>query len=41
MNRILTLDRKQLGEKIAKMPPEAMKQVDEALRVSIGLPRYD
>ncbi|MFA5801438.1 MAG: type II toxin-antitoxin system PemK/MazF family toxin [Thermoleophilia bacterium] len=41
LNRILTLDRKQLGEKIAKMPPEAMKQVDEALRVSIGLPRYD
>lgn len=41
LNQILTLDKKQLGEKIASMPPEAMKQVDEALRVSIGLPKYD
>jgi len=41
LNQILTLDKKQLGEKIANMPPEAMKQVDEALRVSIGLPKYE
>jgi mRNA interferase MazF len=41
LNRIMTLDKKQLGEKIADMPPEVMKQVDEALLVSFGLPKYE
>lgn len=41
LNQILTLDKKQLREKIADMPPEVMKQVDEALLVSFGLPKYE
>lgn len=41
VNQILTIDRNRLGSWIAHMPKQAMAQVDEALRVSLGLPRLE
>jgi mRNA interferase MazF len=41
LNQILTIDRSQLGEKLGHLPGETMAEVDEALGVSLGLPRRD
>ena len=35
--QILTFLQSQLGRRLGRMPPEIMKAVDEALRVSLGL----
>lgn len=39
LNQIMTVDKSRLREKIANLPPETMAGVDEALRLSLGLPR--
>jgi mRNA interferase MazF len=39
LNQIMMVDRSSLREKIAELSPEIMAGVDEALRVSLGLPR--
>lgn len=40
LNQIMMVDRSSLGKKIAELSSEIMAGVDEALRVSLGLPRY-
>jgi mRNA interferase MazF len=37
LEQIRTIDKKRLREKIGKFDEEMMKQVDEALKISIGL----
>ena len=39
LNQILTVDRSQLGRKMASLSVDTMAEVDEALRVSLGLSR--
>lgn len=39
LNQLLTLEKIRIGEKMASLSPETMVRVDEALRVSLGLPR--
>jgi len=39
LNQLLTVAGKRLGDKIASLPADTMARVDEALRVSLGLPR--
>lgn len=39
LNQIITVNKGSLGKKVASLAPEAMTMVDEALRVSLGLPR--
>ncbi|MHB9112395.1 MAG: type II toxin-antitoxin system PemK/MazF family toxin [Thermoleophilia bacterium] len=39
LNQIMTVDKCSLGEKLATLSSETMAGVDEALRVSLGLPR--
>lgn len=39
LNQIMTVDKSRLREKIASLPPETMAGVDEAMRLSLGLPR--
>jgi len=39
LNQIMTVDKVSLGDKMGKLSPEVMARVDEALRVSLGLPR--
>ena len=41
INQIITIDKSRLGMRIAHLPPESMFRVDEALRVSLGLPRVE
>ena len=37
LNQIKTLDKRRLGRKIGRLSTEQMKQVDEAVRISLGL----
>lgn len=39
LNQIITMDKGRLGEKLASLPAETMAAVDEALGLSLGLPR--
>ena len=39
LNQLITMDKGNLGEKLASLPSETMAAVDEALRLSLGLPR--
>lgn len=39
LNQIITVDKERLGEEIAALSAETMARVDEALRLSLGLPR--
>jgi len=41
LHQIRTLDKSQLGKKMAHLPEATMNEVDEALRASLGLPRFD
>ena len=41
LSQIMTMDKRCIGEKIARMPDETMDKVDEALRVSLGLPKLE
>ncbi len=41
MNQLHTLDKERIGSWIAHLPEAEMAKVDEALRVSLGLPRVD
>lgn len=41
LNQILTVGGSQLGKKMASLPREAMNLVDEALRMSLGLPKFE
>lgn len=39
VSQIVTIDRSRLGPRIARLPAGVMARVDEAIRVSLGLPR--
>lgn len=39
LNQIMMVDKSSLGERVASLPSATMARVDEALRVSLGLPR--
>lgn len=39
LSQLLTLEKCRMGERMASLSPEIMARVDEALRVSLGLPR--
>lgn len=41
LNQVLTIDKSRLGSLIAHAPGEVMDQVDEALRLSLGLPEFE
>ncbi|MHB0867080.1 MAG: type II toxin-antitoxin system PemK/MazF family toxin [Thermoleophilia bacterium] len=39
LNQLLTLEKSRIGERMVSLSRETMARVDEALRVSLGLPR--
>lgn len=41
LNQVLTIGKSRLGTVIARAPKEVMDQVDEALRLSLGLPEFE
>lgn len=41
LNQVLTIDKRRLGSFITHAPREVINQVDEALRVSLGLPGFE
>ena len=41
LNQILTLEKNRIGQKIATATQETMDQIDEALRVSLGLSGFE
>lgn len=41
LNQVITIDKSRLGAWIARTPAEVMARVDEALRISLGLPRFE
>jgi len=40
LNNIMMVDTNSLGKKLASLSPDTMSDVDEALRLSLGLPRH-
>ncbi|MHB1390351.1 MAG: type II toxin-antitoxin system PemK/MazF family toxin [Thermoleophilia bacterium] len=39
LNQLMTLEKDRIGERIASLTQETMVRVDEALQISLGLPR--